>query len=60
MNENPNFKHLEIQFKEEPIKDVISWFVKGYKKKVQHYEWYIDPTKGTIIFKLYMDKEKQL
>ncbi len=47
---------LEIQYKEESLKDVMGYFWKGYPGDVKNCEWFIDAAKGIVVFKLYVNK----
>lgn len=50
---------LEIQYVERNIKDVLNYYAEGFgddRGKVKNYEHFVDPVKGKVIFKLYVEK----
>lgn len=46
---------LKIEYREANLQAVMDYFVKGYKdhKKIEHTEWFLDPVKAKVIFKVY-------
>jgi len=52
---------MEIIYDILDIKSIITHWVKDYKvknkKKIYNYDFYFDPIKEKVIFKLYIDKE---
>lgn len=36
--------------------DVVAFFVAAYERKPKDYAWYFDPSKGTFIFRLYVEE----
>ena len=52
---------LTIDLTEIPLSDIMDYFVnrleKSFKEKITNYEYFIDPTKNAVIFKLFFYKE---
>lgn len=51
---------VAIQYVEHSIEDVLDYFTEEFKcqqgEKVTKYEHFIDPVKGKVIFKLYVER----
>ncbi|MEK6884706.1 MAG: hypothetical protein AABY22_34055 [Nanoarchaeota archaeon] len=51
-----------IQYKEEKLSNVIAYYVKGFEppkgEDLFHYEYFLDINKKVIVFKLYLDKNR--
>ena len=50
---------MKILFQEFDVAKVMEYFVKGFEKKVSNWDWFYDPAKGKIVFKLYVIEESK-
>jgi len=53
---------MRIEYQESQIIDVVSNYVLGFKPKkgqrIASYEFFLDPTQGKIVFKLFVEDAK--
>jgi hypothetical protein len=48
----------EIKYQEVDVKTVMNYYVDGFKVPVECLDYFIDPVKGKIIFKLLVDSKE--
>lgn len=50
----------KVQYAEAGLAEVMRYFAKDYRGDVAHEltEWFIDPVKGKVVFKLYVRVEE--
>lgn len=53
---------MRVDYCEHSLETIVDYFIKGYElkgnKKIHDSEYFIDPTKGKIIIKLYIINKK--
>jgi hypothetical protein len=48
---------MKIEYHECDLRTIFNHWMTGYEKHPKNYEWFFDPIKEKIIFKLYIDKD---
>jgi hypothetical protein len=48
-------ERIKIQWQQVELDSVIDYYVKGFGVEISNYEFYIDPVKKKVIFKLYIE-----
>lgn len=51
-------KETTIIYQEEDLDTVMGYFVKGYEIETLKTEWFLDPIKNKVIFKLFVEDDQ--
>lgn len=53
-----SIRNWKLQWQTAKLDTVVEYYVKGFTNPVHAHEYYVDPVKGEIVLKLYVDDPK--